>query len=109
MGIGKITNKGKEMKYEINIEGLPEGWRPISYRIPIENKDYVFENGQVLLCCWPTYRNYVIVEKIQPRRIVLELTQEEYDLMLKIPIEQRLFSDPSMMSLLEKIRSVKAK
>lgn len=63
------------MKYEIEIEGLPEGWLAVAYRAPIMNEYYLSCNGvekvnSNLLNFW------LVVKKIQPRRIVLEETGE---------------------------------
>lgn len=59
------------MKHEIEIPGLPEGYRAVAYR-RLENGDfYLNEQGEIV-------ENYaltifaLIVEKIQPRRIVEE-------------------------------------
>ena len=63
------------------VEGLPEGCKAIAYRIPLENKDYILDGEQVMLCCWPTDKNYLIVEKIQPRRIAFdEITDGTQDI-----------------------------
>lgn len=66
-------------KHEIEIPDLPEGWRAVAYRIPIENIDYVFipHKNEVRLCDWETktYR-LLIVEKIKRHQIVLEETGE---------------------------------
>ena len=64
-------------KQTIEVDGLPEGWKVVAYRVPLENKDYILDGDQVLLCCWPPHKNSLIIEKIQPRRIVLEDTGEE--------------------------------
>lgn len=63
------------MKYEIEIEGLPEGWKPVAYRAPLIHENYLSCNGvekanSNLLNFW------LVVEKSQPRRIVLEETGE---------------------------------
>jgi len=63
------------MKTEtIEVEGLPEGWKAVAYRTPLENKDYILADEHVMLCCWPTDKDYLIVEKIKPRRVVIEET-----------------------------------
>ena len=55
----------------IEVEGLPEGWKAVAYRKPIRG-ERVFNNGVIkiapngMIGCW------LIVEKIQPRRVVLE-------------------------------------
>ena len=72
------NTRGPQMTEQtIDVTGLPEGWKAIAYRIPLENKDYILDGEQVVLCCWASSRDYLIVEKIQPRRIVLEETNEE--------------------------------
>ena len=66
------------MKYEIEIEGLPEGWKPVAYGVP-RIGEYVFINGGVAE--WGRGNRddqLIIVEKIQPRRIVLEETEEKH-------------------------------
>jgi len=61
-------------KQTIEVE-LPEGWKAITYRVPVKG-EYVINSGQIkqapigMIGCW------LIVEKIQPRRIVLEETNE---------------------------------
>jgi len=51
----------------------------------------------------------LIIEKIQPSRIALDLTQHEYSLLLKMPVEQMLFDDPVMFDLIRKIKSATVK
>jgi len=66
------------MKHEIEIEGLPEGWRAVAYRLPKKSEQY-FDPAKDLVITAPAdyyYQAYCIVEKIQPRRIVLEETDE---------------------------------
>lgn len=64
-------------KHEIEIPDLPDGWRPVAYRAARRGIDHVLRNGQVTV-----YRGFsdavdlLIVEKIKPRRIVLEETDE---------------------------------
>lgn len=65
------------MKYEIEIEGLPEGWEPVAYRKPTKGADYVFENGRVFLCKYDAAFTRLTVKKKQSRRIILEETTEE--------------------------------
>ena len=64
-----------KMKYEIEIEGLPEGWEPVCYRPPNEG-EYYLQNGVVYSSIDMTYPR-IIVRKEQPRRIVLEETDED--------------------------------
>ena len=72
-------NKGKEMKYEIEIEGLPKGWKPVRYDIPKINEFILYDDSiadiakDITVPC-------LIIEKIKPRKIVLEETTE-----LRIP------------------------
>lgn len=65
--------KELKMKYEIEIEGLPEGWKPVAYRHA--NHESIFECGKVVKCTKSKYP-CLIVEKIKTRRIVLEETEE---------------------------------
>ena len=64
-------------KHEIEIPDLPEGWRAVAYRAARRGIDHVLRNGQVTV-----YRGFsdavdlLIVEKIKPRRIILEETSE---------------------------------
>ena len=64
------------MKYEIEIEGLPEGWEPVCYRPPNEG-EYYLQNGVVYSSIDMTYPR-IIVRKEQPRRIVLEEIRCDY-------------------------------
>ena len=65
------------MKQEIEVEGLPQGWKAVAYRRPIGNIEYVFIDGEIRQAK-PTDGVCLIVEKIQPRRVVLEETEEKY-------------------------------
>jgi len=62
-------------KQTIKVEGLPEGWNAVAYRVPVNGENF-FYDGKI---CNDKYQRheYLIVEKIQPRRIVLEETGEE--------------------------------
>lgn len=63
------------MKHEIEIEGLPEGWRAVAYRIALRGVDHVLRNGKVTIYNgFSDDENLLIVEKIMPHRIVLEET-----------------------------------
>lgn len=55
----------------IEIEGLPEGWKAVAYRVPKGNIEFVFIENMVREAK-PQDKKCLIVEKIQPRRIVLE-------------------------------------
>jgi len=63
------------MKYEIEIEGLPEGWEPVAYRHPADDEDVLIEGeirkGRNTNKCY----EQLIIKKKQPRRIVLEETE----------------------------------
>ena len=61
----------------IEIEGLPEGWKAVAYRVPKGNIEFVFIEN-VVRKAKPQDKKCLIVEKIQPRRIVLEETEEKY-------------------------------
>lgn len=62
----------------IKVEGLPEGWKAVAYRLPQHNEFILSDEGIIQVnmglinhkCPW------LIVEKIQPRRIVLESSTE---------------------------------
>ena len=60
----------------IEVEGLPEGWKAVAYRVPKGNIEFVFIEN-VVREAKPQDKKCLIVEKIQPRRIVLEETNEE--------------------------------
>ena len=66
------------MKHEIEIEGLPEGWEPVAFRKPKED-EYIFCNdtGRVAHSIQRIPAIRLIVKKKQPRRIVLEETDED--------------------------------
>ena len=55
------------MKYEIEIEGLPEGWKPV--KLKAGNYGNIAQEIHYV-------ESVLLLEKIQPRRIVLEETQE---------------------------------
>ena len=61
----------------IEIEGLPAGWKAVAYRVPKGNIEFVFIEN-VVRKAKPQDKKCLIVEKIQPRRIVLEETEEKY-------------------------------
>ena len=61
----------------IEIEGLPEGWKAVAYRVPKGNIEFVFIEN-VVREAKPQDKKCLIIEKIKPRRIVLEETEEKY-------------------------------
>jgi len=65
----------------IEIDGLPEGWKAVAYRCP-ESGDYYLENNGIVIKHTGCKHKFplIIVEKIQPRRIVLEETAKENEL-----------------------------
>lgn len=63
-------------KYEIEIPGLPEGWKPIAYR-PVKEGEHRFDYyGAVSKAASDSGASYLVVEKIKPKRIILEATGE---------------------------------
>ena len=62
----------------IEIEGLPEGWKAIAYRVPKGNIEFVFIEN-VIRKAKPQDKKCLIIEKIKPRRIVLEETGRKID------------------------------
>lgn len=57
-------------KHEIEIPDLPDGWRPVEARIDPDLTKYIGDDGNLYL------KAKVKLEKIKPRRIVLEETSE---------------------------------
>lgn len=62
-------------KREIEIEGLPEGWKAVAIRKALDTDTHIFINGEVFEISThpeminPKQFSHLIVEKIQPRRI----------------------------------------
>lgn len=66
-----------EQKHEIEIPGLPKGYRAVAYRIGvIDECCFDPKTGEILKLFLATDIPVLIVEKLQPRRIVLEETEE---------------------------------
>lgn len=63
------------MKHTIEIEGLPEGWEAVDFRIA--SNENVIDCGEVIFVTGPTKFPCLVVKKKQPRRIVLEETDED--------------------------------
>ena len=61
----------------IEIEGLPEGWKGVAYRVPKGNIEFVFIEN-VVRKAKPQDKKCLIVEKIKPHRVVLEKTEEKH-------------------------------
>jgi len=71
------------MKHEIEIPDLPDGWEAVAYRVPKGNIEFVFIEN-VVREAKPQDKKCLIVEKIQPRRIVLEETDiDNYEIMCR--------------------------
>ena len=64
-----------EQLHQISIPGLPDGWRAVAYRPPRKDEQYLSKDG-VLTAPYDLENFWLIVEKIQPRRKVLEYTGE---------------------------------
>lgn len=64
------------IKQTIEVEGLPEGWKVIAYREPMTGEPYLHQ-GIICSAFIDEGYPYLIVEKIQPRRIVLEETNDK--------------------------------
>lgn len=65
------------MKYEIEIEGLPDNWKPVAFRIGYPG-ECTIDCGEAIRLVIPTKFPCLIVEKIQPRRMSnIEILVEE--------------------------------
>ncbi len=60
----------------IDVTGLPEGWKAVAYRVPTNGETCWHQNFGIYTATVSLTQCF-IVEKIQPRRIVLEETNEE--------------------------------
>ena len=66
-----------EQKHEIEIPGLLEkGYRAVAYRVPEVGEYYIDSCGELIRFYGGHDFMKLIVEKIKPRRIVLEETEE---------------------------------
>jgi hypothetical protein len=66
------------MKYEIDIEGIPDGWEAVAHRLPKTNEHTLSDDNQVVTTKGIRFP-VLIVRKKQPRRIVLEETDKTSD------------------------------
>lgn len=66
-------------KHEIEIEGLPEGWKAVAYRFPAGRTEYTLDDDMNPVRAGDIYYPCIIVQKIKPRRIVLEDTGEYWE------------------------------
>ena len=62
-------------KHKIEIPGLPEGWKPVAYR-PVKPGEYIAHTGGVEQSLTGAMASYLVVEKIKPKRVILEATGE---------------------------------
>lgn len=60
-------------KHEIEVEGLPEGWEPVAFRMA-HNDEHRVINGIIERCDGNDNCESLIVKKKQPRRIAFEET-----------------------------------
>jgi len=64
-------------KYDgIEIPGLPEGWKPVAYRNPKKGEWLLTLFGGLVQSEGAHPGLFLIVEKLKPKRIVLEYTGE---------------------------------
>jgi len=69
-------------KHEIEVPGLPEGWKPVAYRRVSYGDTYLVSSGEIHRY-WgetETLAAFMVIEKIKPRRIVFEETNEYFKL-----------------------------
>lgn len=66
------------MKHTIEIEGLPEGWEPVAFRVP-EHLEYYFSRYGFEQATdeWPDRPAAIIIQKTKPREITLVETDED--------------------------------
>lgn len=65
---------------EIDIPSLPPDWVPVAYRIPNDGERILSDKDGVLIAKCIRFP-CLIVQKTKPRRIVLEETEENRDVM----------------------------
>ena len=60
-------------QFTIEIPEVPEGWKPVAFRLPLEGEDYITIDGELVRHAVGRKSGpRLIVKKIQPRRIILE-------------------------------------
>lgn len=66
-----------EQLHQISIPGLPDGWRAVAYRVPVEG-EFIFTGSRVQIAMgnWDYDDIRLIVEKIKPREFTLIETDE---------------------------------
>ena len=87
-------------KQTIEVEGLPEGWKAVAYRNPKRNERY-FHQGIIWTAHIDEAQPFLIVEKIQPRRIVLEETVQGKH-------ERAFFDDNNMWTYWREVKETDA-
>ncbi len=65
----------QQKKFEIEVPGLLEGWKPVAYR-SVRPGEHVWHAGGVEQSLCGSRASHLVVEKIKPKRIVLEDTGE---------------------------------
>lgn len=66
-------------QFTIEIPEVPEGWKPVAFRLPLEGEDYITIDGELVRHAVGRKSGpRLIVKKIQPRRIVLEEAGRDY-------------------------------
>lgn len=63
------------MKHNIDVEGLPEGWKAVAYRKAKKGEWNFMEYGDPFQASQDHETSSIIVQKIQPRRIVPDLDE----------------------------------
>ena len=86
-----------EQKHTINIPGLPGGWRAVAYRRPISGEYYFYNDG--IQQGKTGSGQFLIVEKIKPRRIVLEETEEVNATLPGLTYEPQWFGSICLVNL----------
>lgn len=67
-------------KHDIEIEGLPEGWRAVAYRPPAKGEFFFCHEHtyiQIASFDFSKFDLRLIVQKIKPCRLVLEETDQD--------------------------------
>ena len=98
----------------IEIEGLPEGWKAVAYRVPKGNIEFVFIEN-VVREAKPQDKKCLIVEKIQPRRISFdEITDGTQDIDADYYIKYKWWSEveeteePKLSLSVKELRNVRS-
>ena len=74
-------------KHTIEIEGLPEGWEPVAFRVPDQSEYYFGRHGlDQATDEWPDRPAAIILQKTKPREITLVETEEDNEHLLNSPM-----------------------